>query len=155
MTSISCSVGQCVFGTTLSGLYSVCGLLQLLLFPPCTKTNWKLVERENMSCYWLTPCMWEVFLYIIAILWIVVLNTHISNPGHTNSPPVFNGVRVTQSFVFCVVFCKSFFVSLSLFDWSLYCLALFDWSLYCLSLFDWSLYCLSLFDWSLYCLSFE
>ena len=30
-------------------------------------------------------------------------------PGHLSSPPVFSGVRVTQSIVLCVVFCRSSF----------------------------------------------
>jgi len=29
---------------------------------------------------------------------------------HPSSPPVLSGVRVSQSLVFCVVFCKSLFV---------------------------------------------
>ena len=32
---------------------------------------------------------------------------------HMSSPPVFNGVRVTRSVVFCVDFCTSLFVLLS------------------------------------------
>jgi hypothetical protein len=35
----------------------------------------------------------------------------------------FNGVRVTRSLVFRVVFCRSLFVLLSFFCWSLYCLS--------------------------------
>jgi hypothetical protein len=31
-------------------------------------------------------------------------------PEHPSSPPVFSGVNVTRSFVFCVVFCNSLFV---------------------------------------------
>jgi hypothetical protein len=40
---------------------------------------------------------------------------------------VFSGVRVAQSLVFCVVFCRSLFVLLCFFFWSLYCLSFFDW----------------------------
>jgi len=29
---------------------------------------------------------------------------------HLSSPPVFSGVRVARSLVFCVVFCKSLFI---------------------------------------------
>jgi hypothetical protein len=32
---------------------------------------------------------------------------------HLNSPPLFSGVRVTRSFVFCAMFCRSVFVLLS------------------------------------------
>ena len=35
-------------------------------------------------------------------------------PGHMSSPPVFSGVRVTKSLVFCVVVCKLLFVCWSL-----------------------------------------
>jgi len=31
-------------------------------------------------------------------------------PEHINSLPVFSGVRVARSLVFCVVFCRSLFV---------------------------------------------
>jgi hypothetical protein len=35
-------------------------------------------------------------------------------PEHMSSPPVFSGVRVTKSLVFCVVVCKLLFVCWSL-----------------------------------------
>ena len=50
--------------------------------------------------------------------------------------------------------CRSLFVLLSFFFWSLCCLSFFFWSLCCLSFFFWSLCCLSFFFWSLCCLSF-
>jgi hypothetical protein len=40
--------------------------------------------------------------------------------------PVFSGVCVTQSLFLCVMFCRSLFVLLSLFSWSLCCLSFFD-----------------------------
>jgi hypothetical protein len=47
-------------------------------------------------------------------------------PEHTSSPMCFDGVRVAQSLVFCVVFCGSLLVLLvivlSVF-WPLYCLS--------------------------------
>jgi hypothetical protein len=36
-----------------------------------------------------------------------------TNQEHLSSPPVFSGVRNTQSLVFCLVFCRSFVVLLS------------------------------------------
>ena len=39
---------------------------------------------------------------------------------------VMRGVHVAQSLDFCVVFCRSLFVLLCFFFWSLYCLSLFD-----------------------------
>ena len=41
-------------------------------------------------------------------------------------PPIFSGARVARSLVFCVMFCKSLFIYLSFFFWSLYCLSFFD-----------------------------
>ena len=41
---------------------------------------------------------------------------------HTNSPPVFSGIHVARSLVFCVIFCSS----LSFFFWPLYCPSFFD-----------------------------
>jgi hypothetical protein len=35
-------------------------------------------------------------------------------PDHLSSPPVFSGVRVARSVVFCVVFCRSLFVLLAI-----------------------------------------
>jgi hypothetical protein len=41
--------------------------------------------------------------------------------------PVFSGICVAQSLVFCVVFCRSLFVLLSFFfAWSLYCMSFFE-----------------------------
>ena len=37
--------------------------------------------------------------------------------------PGFSGVRVAQSFLFCVMFCRSLFVPLYFFFWPLYCLS--------------------------------
>jgi hypothetical protein len=41
-------------------------------------------------------------------------------------PPGFSEVRVDRSFVFCVMFCKSLFVRLSFFYWSLSWLSVFE-----------------------------
>ena len=44
-------------------------------------------------------------------------------PEHLSSHPVYSGVRVARSLVFCVVFCGTLFV---LFLWSLYFLFFSD-----------------------------
>ena len=44
-----------------------------------------------------------------------------ANPS--GSPQVFSGVHVARSLVFYVVFCRSLFLSVSLFFWSLYCMS--------------------------------
>ena len=43
--------------------------------------------------------------------------------------PVYNEVRVAQSLVFCIMFCRSLFVLLSFFFWLLYGLSFFDYFL--------------------------
>jgi hypothetical protein len=43
-----------------------------------------------------------------------------------SSTPVFSVVRVARSLVFCVMFCRSLFVLLLFFYWSLHCLSFFD-----------------------------
>jgi len=47
-------------------------------------------------------------------------------PEHLRSPPVFSGVRVAWSFVFCVVFSRSMFVLISFFFCPLCCLSFSD-----------------------------
>jgi hypothetical protein len=56
-------------------------------------------------------------------------------PEHLSSPPVFSGIRVTRSLVFCVMFCRSLFVSFVLFLWPLCCLSLFTHSDYPFGIF--------------------
>ena len=47
-------------------------------------------------------------------------------PEHPSSPPVLSEVRVPQSLLFCIVFCRSLFFLLSFFIGSLYCLPFFE-----------------------------
>jgi len=51
------------------------------------------------------------------------------NPSETpecsHPHPRFSVIRVAQSLVFCVVFCRSLFVYLCIFFWPLYCLSLY------------------------------
>jgi hypothetical protein len=62
---------------------------------------------------------------------------------------VIRGVRVAQSLVFCIVFCKSLFVLLSFFFWPLYCLSFFYLQLLITSLVSWNFSCYTsiLFTW--------
>ena len=46
----------------------------------------------------------------------------LSIPEHLNSPPIFSGVCVARSLVFCVVFRRSLLVLLTFFIWPLCCL---------------------------------
>ena len=57
-----------------------------------------------------------------------------------NSSTSFCGLRVTQSLIFCVVFCRSLFVFLSPYFWSFVFLFPYFWSFVFLSPYFWSLY---------------
>ena len=58
------------------------------------------------------------------VIFILVEQELLTLPEHLRLPQVFNGVRITQSQVFCVMFCRSLFVLLSFFYWPLCCLLL-------------------------------
>ena len=49
-----------------------------------------------------------------------VVHELLTLPDNMSSRPVYNGVRVTQCLFFYVVLCRSLFVLLSLFCWSLF-----------------------------------
>ena len=70
-------------------------------------------------------------------------------PDHPGSPPGFSWIRVAQSFVFCVVFCRSMSFCLFSFDQPWYCLSFFY-----LQLLITSDYPSGIF-WPWYCLSFR
>jgi len=59
-----------------------------------------------------TPCLIPVYVGTMLL----------ALPKHLSSPLVFSGVRVAQSLVFCIVFCRSLFFLLKFFFGSLYCL---------------------------------
>ena len=68
-------------------------------------------------------------------------------PDHPGSPPGFSWIRVAQSFVFCVVFCRSMSFCLFSFDQLWYCLSFFYLQLLITSDYPsgtfWPWYCLS------------
>ena len=63
------------------------------------------------------------------LLWLITgfatrITQLITLPEYLSSPPILSGVRVvTRSLLVCVMFCRSFFVLLSFFIWSLFCLS--------------------------------
>jgi hypothetical protein len=69
----------------------------------------------------LPPC----FVTIATRLMSLVEQELPTLPYHLSSHPVFSGVRDVQSLIFCVVFCGSLYVLLSLFFWSLCYLSVF------------------------------
>jgi len=52
----------------------------------------------------------------------------LTSPVHLSSPPVFSGVRLSRSLVFCVVFCRWLFVPLSCFPLIFSVLLVFSYS---------------------------
>ena len=51
------------------------------------------------------------FAFIRSSRWVSLVEQELLTlPVHLSSAPVFSGVRVTQSLVFCVMFCRSWFV---------------------------------------------
>ena len=63
------------------------------------------------------------------LIFILTCVFHPLNPEYLRSFQIFSGFRVAQSLVLWVVFCRSLFVLLSFFFWSLYCLSFFLWIL--------------------------
>jgi hypothetical protein len=50
-----------------------------------------------------------------------------ANPsGAPEFTPVFSGVRVARSLLFCIMFCRSLFIRLYFFFWPFCCLSFFD-----------------------------
>jgi len=46
-----------------------------------------------------------------------------SGPPGMRFPPVYSGIRGARSLISCVVFCRSLFILLFFFIWSLYCMS--------------------------------
>ena len=57
------------------------------------------------------------------LLYCVISKTEIVEQELFTLPEGGGGGRVARSLVFCVLFCRSLFVLLSLFLWTLYCLS--------------------------------
>ena len=70
---------------------------------------------------------WHISGFVTKVVWWVPLVEQElpTFPEHMSSYPVFSGVFVARSLVFCVLFCRSLFVPLSFFFRPLYCLSFF------------------------------
>ena len=79
----------------------------------------------------------------------------LSLPEHLSSIPVFSDARVTQTFVFWIVFCRLLFVLLSIFFWSLCCLSFFDLQILITPWYLQNPYSKFLWPWNLIFLTFE
>ena len=81
---------------------------------------WTLKTKETILCVPLDAGL----IRNKTIKFFIDNTKSLQNPfGHLSSLPVLNGVRVAQSLVFYVVFCKSFFVLLFLFGHCIFCLS--------------------------------
>ena len=80
------------------------------LIVPMSFILWPLCCVSFFGCWWLLWYYLSIYLTIIR-----TSETCRTHPilNHISSLPVFSGVCVTQILVFCVVFCRSFFVLLS------------------------------------------
>ena len=104
------------------------------IFPTSNSSYW--VYSSFVKC-----SVWCIFVWFVSVLclvlnfpcvfWFFILDVPhryslmfiplADNPSEQH----FCGIRVAQSVVFCVMFCRSLFVPLSFFFWPLYCL--FSW----------------------------
>jgi len=66
------------------------------------------------------PHSWLITRFVIRLTRRVPLVEHLS------SPPIFRAASVTRSLVLCVMFCRSLFVLLFFYFWSLCCPSFFD-----------------------------
>jgi hypothetical protein len=57
-------------------------------------------------------------------MWLYKTSTNSARgPPGMRFPPVYSGIRGARSLILCVVFCRSLFVLLFFFIWSLYCMS--------------------------------
>jgi hypothetical protein len=81
--------------------------------------TWRVKDFCNclLSVSTLLCCDWGIFCWLKGILTRQVPHVEqelLTLPEHLSSHPFFCGVRVDQSLVFCVMFCKSLAIVLSL-----------------------------------------
>jgi hypothetical protein len=116
-------------------------LLHNTMYRFMTYGNWKHnrdgipVKSRGDQCYVLYLCKRMLLLYLQVQMHLVARRIPKSRkvyaflPEHMSWPTIFSGVCVLRSLVFCVVFCRSLFVLLSLVIWSLY-LSIYDFLLH-------------------------
>ena len=74
-----------------------------------------------------TTCCWIITEFVARVTPSVTSGAGTAYPsGVPDLSPVFIGILVVRSLVFCIVFCRSLFVLLSFFNWPLCCLSIFD-----------------------------
>ena len=116
---------------------------------PCCEVRYDFRVKMMFDLSWL-PVLQEVHVLFMLFVFIYVYwcstrspyqmmfvsfnsNTRVTSgagtgtlPEHLSSPPVFSGVPVARSLVFYKMFCRSMFVLLFCFCWSLCYLYFFD-----------------------------
>ena len=116
---------------------------------PCCEVRYDFRVKMMFDSSWL-PVLQEVHVLFMLFVFIYVYwcstrspyqmmfvsfnsNTRVTSgagtgtlPEHLSSPPVFSGVPVARSLVFYKMFCRSMFVLLFCFCWSLCYLYFFD-----------------------------
>ena len=80
---------------------------------------YELYSLQMNNYYTLT---WIPYVHVLTRRVPLVEQVLLTLPDHLSSPPVFSGVRVTGS----LVFCRALFVLLYFFCWPLCCLFFFD-----------------------------
>jgi ABC-type multidrug transport system fused ATPase/permease subunit len=70
-----------------------------------------VVCSSSIFGIWLPLCWLQTLLVTRLTRCVPLLERKLLTlPEHLNSPPVFNGIRVTRSFVLCAMFCTSLVV---------------------------------------------
>ena len=103
-----------LFGTD----YMQVGLAPLILPPKLIQNRYAKLAHSNDLTVFRLPNLYLTFFSLQGYYCWVIFE-------HLSSPPVFSGVRVTRSLVLCV-FCRSLFVLMYFFFWSLCCLFFLD-----------------------------
>ena len=107
-----------------------------------TETNNKSVMVDFFKYFWMFNWLIDYLLLKHPVLNVIHIQEQIYRvlattvplverelptlPEHLPLPPVFSGVRVARSLVFCMVFCVSLFIILLFLLWPLRCLSFSD-----------------------------
>ena len=91
-------------------------------------TNYHGYVPLVVSTSWSFPHSWLITGFVTRLTQRVlpVEEKLLTFPEHLSSPPIFSGIRVTQSLVFMCMFCRWLFVLLYFFFWLLCCLLYYD-----------------------------
>ena len=140
MHNISLIVGCCKQGICLVQVIT----LKVLLSPWFRQTIQNICITNDNRCFpilvsitWSFPHSWLITGFVTRVARRVPLVVHelLTFPENMGSSPVFSGIRVARSLVFCVVIWWSLFVLLSFYFWAL-CLRSIDLRIMIITLFS-------------------